>query len=147
MVVRKNKGFTLVEIMIVITIIGILAAVSIPAILRSRMNANENVARSNLRVVRDAIESYRMTQMPGLDYPPDLPTLAAITPSLLDSNLANATAAPGKQGYFYTYTPVSRSQFTLTATPDEVNVTGANTYFVDETGIIRVDDANGDPIE
>ena len=145
--IRNSKAFTLVEIMIVLAIIGILVATSVPVILRSRMNANENVVKSNLRLIRDALESYRASQPTALTYPPDLPTLATMTPSLLDRTLANAVAPPGKQGYYYVYNFQSSNQFALTATPVSSGVSGKNSYFVDESGVVRYTDASGPPVE
>lgn len=143
---KMRKAFTLVELMIIVAIIGILVAVSVPVLLRSRMNANHNVAKSNVRLIRDAIEAYRMSQTP-LTYPADLPMLASLNPFLLDSQLANATSAPGKQGYYFTYAPSGTSQYTLVATPDSSGVTGTEVYFVDESGIVRHTNANGPPVQ
>ena len=58
----NRKGFTLVEIMIVVAIIGLLAAIAIPNLLRARLNANESAAKGSLRTISTAMESYRAAQ-------------------------------------------------------------------------------------
>jgi general secretion pathway protein G len=56
--VRRRAGFTLVELVVVIMIIGILAAIAAPKIFSTSQTANQNAARANLRVIRDALDTY-----------------------------------------------------------------------------------------
>lgn len=128
--------------MIVVAIIGLLAALSIPNLLRSRVNSNESVAKSSLRTLSTALENFRTAQDPPT-YPPDLASLAANNPPYVDSALASGM----RQGYRYTYRLVNFSQFELTGTPVIPRVTGASTYFVDESGVVRLDNVQGTPIE
>lgn len=144
--VNKKNGFTLVEIMIVVAIIGVLVAVAVPALMRARLNANENVAKSNIRLLRDAIESYRMIRSPQT-YPSLLNDLSNDQPPYVDSTLFTATAAPGRNGYHYEYTFVDDTQFTLYARPDSAGITGNAVYYVDEGSIIKANDASGPAIQ
>jgi len=138
----KSKGFTLVEILVVVAIVGLLAALSIPNLVRSRINANEASSKRDLRTYSSAIENFHSAQNPPA-YPPDLLTLSTTNPSYLDS----AMAGGARLGYRYTYTWVNANQYTLSATPLVPNITGVSTFFVDETGVVRFNNAAGNPIE
>ncbi|MFH1397530.1 MAG: prepilin-type N-terminal cleavage/methylation domain-containing protein [Candidatus Omnitrophota bacterium] len=139
-----KKGFTLVEIMIVIAIIAALAAIAIPNLLRARVNANESGAIATVRTISSAVESYRAVQSPPA-YPDSLGDLINATPAYLDDRYNGTT--PSVQGYNYTYSQTNDNQYTLTAAPATANVTGTRTFFVDETGVIRLDDADGTAIQ
>ena len=127
----NRKGFTLVEIMIVVAIIGLLAAIAIPNLLRARLNANESAAKGSLRTLSTAMESYRAAQASPA-YPAALTDLSSATPPYIDSVLASGT----KQGYDFTYAAVTANEYTVAAAPDVPNVSGVNTFCVDHTGVI-----------
>jgi prepilin-type N-terminal cleavage/methylation domain-containing protein len=76
----KNKGFTLVEIMIVVAIIALLAAVSIPNFLRVRVNANEVAAINSLKTLGTAMESFRFTRNPPSYFGASLNVLSRSNP-------------------------------------------------------------------
>ena len=144
---RKRHGFTLVEIMIVVAIISLLAAIAIPNLLRARHNANEAAAIAALRTISTACESFRSAQTPPT-YPANLAGFLAAAPAYIDAGLAGATAvASARQGYFYTYARVNANQFTCTATPAVSTTTGTRIFFVNESGVIRLNNATGLPIE
>ncbi len=144
---KKSAGFTLVEIMIVVAIISLLAAIAIPNLLRARHNANEAAAIGALRTISTACESFRSTQTPTA-YPANLAALGTATPSYIDNALSVAIAAAStKQGYFYTYTRPNVNQYTCTASPGLSGTTGTRIFFVNETGVIRLTNAAGAPIE
>ena len=144
---RSGRGFTLVEIMIVVAIISLLAAIAIPNLLRARHNANEAAGIAALRTISTACESFRAAQTPPA-YPANLAALSTATPAYIDAGLAGATAAgTAKQGYFFTYVQVNANQFTCTASPAVSGTTGTRVFFVDESGVIRLNNVSGAPIE
>jgi type IV pilus assembly protein PilA len=141
-----KRGFTLVEIMIVVAIIALLAAIAIPNLLRARHNANEAAAIASLRTISTACESFRAAQTPA-EYPDDLAELGDADPPYIDDTLAGGT----KQGYTFTYAPVAISgrnyKYTCIANPIDTGTTGTRVFFVDETGVIRLTNAAGVPID
>ncbi len=138
----RRKGFTLVEIMIVVAILVTLAVIAIPGFLRARVIANESSAIGSMRTISTGCESYRSMQNPPT-YPPDLVTLSTENPPYIDPTLGGGA----KQGYNFNYTFVGPNQYTCTATPITPNITGIRIFFVDESGVIRIDDASGVPVE
>ncbi|MBL7070030.1 MAG: prepilin-type N-terminal cleavage/methylation domain-containing protein [Candidatus Omnitrophica bacterium] len=129
----KNKGFTLVEIMIVVAIIALLAAIAIPNLLRARLNANESAGISSLRTVSAAAISFRTV---NTAYPVALTNLGAATPAYIDTILGCAVQPCGKQGYSFALTGGTNT-FTATARPQTFQTTGVRSFFVDESGVIR----------
>ena len=133
----NKKGFTLVEIMIVVAIIGLLAAIAIPGLLRSRHNANESAAIGSSRTISTSCESYRAAQIAPA-YPVTLGLLSAASPPYIDGVLSgedasDATAMGGtKQGYTFLYVRDDVNTFRLTATPVTVGTTGSRYFYIDE---------------
>ena len=140
----KRKGFTLVEIMIVVAIIVLLAAIAIPNLLRARLAANEATAIAAMRTISTAMESYRAAQSPPA-YPATLTalTMPASNPPYIDTVLGGGA----KGGY--DFTPAGGGNvYSVTATPQTPNVTGVRDFFVDQSGVVRVGlDSTGTPIE
>lgn len=137
----KGPGFTLVEIMVIITIIATLAAIAIPSFLRARIHANETAAIASLRTISTACVGFRSIQSP-LSYPGNLSDLSTAVPPYIDPILGTGT----KQGYNFDYNLVDANQYTCTASPITQNVTGIRTFFLDESGVIKVDNAAGEPV-
>lgn len=137
-----KKGFTLVEIMIVVAIIVLLAAIAIPNLLRARLSANEATAIAAMRTISTAAESFRAGQSPPA-YPGNLSQLSSANPPYIDSVLGGGN----KSGYTFTWAG-SGNTFGVTAAPQTANVTGVRSFFVDQSGVVRVGASSaGTPIE
>ena len=129
-----RKGFTLVEIMIVVAIIALLAAIAIPNLLRARHNANEAAAQATLKTISTACESYRAAQTVP-QYPPDDAAMTTVSiPPYLDAGIFL-----GRQGYNFAYVRATNNTYTATAVPITLNVTGTRTFTINETGVLRAD--------
>ncbi len=125
-----KRGFTLVEIMIVVAIVAILITLAVPGLLRSKVIANETAALGNLRTINNACQLYHNNEE---KYPASLDVLAQTQPPYLDSILASGQ----KQSYQFIYTLVSNDQFTVNANPTSLGLLRGRYFYLDESGVIR----------
>ena len=130
---HPSSGFTLVELMIVVSIIALLAAIAIPNLARARLNANETAAISTLRTISTAEESYRAAQSPP-DYG-DFSELTAANPPYLTMTTTSATTM-ARQGYSYTLGGLDNNTFCVSTSPVTPNTTGIRTFTIDARGVI-----------
>ena len=147
---NKQKGFSLIELLIVVAIILIIAAIAIPNLMRARMAANDSSAAGSVRTINTAEIAYRDTY-PTIGFPATLAILGGPSPCspgtatgcLIDNLLATASAGSGKSGYFFnaagsaSASSLINDEFYSTGTPISAQ-TGTRAYCSYEDAVIRL---------
>jgi prepilin-type N-terminal cleavage/methylation domain-containing protein len=150
---RRNRGFSLIELLIVVAIILIIAAIAIPNLIRSRVAANEASAVYSLRTIHTAQTTYALT-FPNVGYADDLGKLGGVNPNpptpaaagILDWLLGCASQPCTKSGYnFYISSTVGVpvANYTANGQPISVGQSGIRGFCVDASGIIKADPSGG----
>ena len=129
---KNSKGFSLIELLIVVAIILIIAAIAIPNLLRARRSANEGSATASMRTLGSGELLYRSTNG----------NFTSLTGLSGDSIIDNVLGSGTKSGFVFAATPGTSTdlQFTATGSPSVstgATQTGARFFFVDETQVVR----------
>jgi len=146
---RKRNGFSLIELLIVVAIILIIAAIAIPNLLRARIAANESSAASTIRTVNTAQITYQ-SSYPTVGYASSLPVLgpsaagACTAPTstnacLVDYAVSQATtASKPKSGYYFNMASANSGQsYTVGGAAAVFNQSGVRSFCSVEDAVIR----------
>lgn len=142
---KKQNGFSLIELLLVVTIILIISAIAIPSYLRSRLQANEASAIASVRMINTTAVTYASTYA-DVGFPANLSNMGGASPCaassttacLLDDVLASGT----KNGYSFVWTGDGAKpsfSYAITATPVAVGSSGQRMFCSDTAGVIRYD--------
>jgi type II secretory pathway pseudopilin PulG len=153
---KWQRGVSVVEVVVLIAILLVVAAIAIPNLLHSNLSENESSTVASLRALNAACSNYSMLYG---GYPGSLSNLGpgdaanSTSAALIDAALASGT----KGGYVFTYTAGATGiggnvlSYSITANPDAPGGTGRRRFFTDQSGVIRANragaaDASSTPV-
>jgi type IV pilus assembly protein PilA len=140
----KQKGFSLIELLIVVAVILIIAAIAIPNLMKAKMTANEAAAVEALRTIDTGETNYAAT-CPDIGYSATLVELntgaiCAGGKNIID-DILGASDPSSKSGYKFTYAAVAvggfNTSFTITGLPLLIGATGQRGFYSDQTNVVR----------
>jgi prepilin-type N-terminal cleavage/methylation domain-containing protein len=139
----KQRGFSLIELLIVVAIILIISAIAIPSYLRSRMQANEASAVGSLRMINTSAVTYSSTYL-NVGFPTNMADMGGVNPCTASSTTAcileDSIAQGTKSGYSFIWIGDGATPsvaYSLTATPLNVGSSGQRQFCTDQAGVIR----------
>jgi type IV pilus assembly protein PilA len=134
---NRRKGFSLIELLIVIAIILIIITIALPRLSRARMYTQETAAIAAIRAIHTAQVTYYSqfnryaTSLTELG-PPTSGSANASAADMLGNDLSNGK----KQGYVFTLAG-NQGGYVVTAVPDSFNVSGSRTFYSDQTMVVH----------
>jgi type IV pilus assembly protein PilA len=145
---RQDKGFSLIELLIVVAIILVIAAIAIPSLLRARISANESSAVSSVRQITTAQVEYA-SSYPAVGYAANLATLGpggascgTTGPTSTNACIVDTILASGnKSGYDFQSAGAAGTpsiEFVTSSAPSIFNVSGTRNFCMVTDGVLRI---------
>ena len=129
---RGQKGFTLIELMVVVGLVGVISSIAIPNYIQSRRSARESAAISNVRTLTSAEGAFLSTSGGYTQY---ASFSQLTTQGLIESTFVNNGGV--KDGYLFVITQPDITSYTITAAPQTADAALMRYFYADQSGVIR----------